>query len=78
MIEKKTEKSKDKFVIIIFSIIMIILLCFSIYYFISFKLAIQKGAESTVTALQMVVACQQLSNITTEQIKEQYIKTFIK
>lgn len=40
--------------------------------------AIKQGSENTLTAIQMVVACQELSNVTTEQIKEQFIKTFVK
>ncbi len=42
-----------------------------------YKEAIKQGAENTVTGLKMVVACQQLSNVTLTQIKKEYIKTFV-
>jgi hypothetical protein len=57
-------------IIIMFSII-------ALFNNILYHEAIKQGAKNTVTALEMVVACQQLSNVTSEQVKEQYIKTFI-
>ncbi|KKN40014.1 hypothetical protein LCGC14_0737850 [marine sediment metagenome] len=39
--------------------------------------AIQLGAEGIITALQMVGACQELSNVTFEQIQEQVIHNYI-
>ena len=56
---------------------VIIFGAFAIYYKEYSEFVIKEGAKNTVTALEMVVACQQLSNVTGEQIKEQYIKTFI-
>lgn len=63
-------------------IILLFILCFVAlslagYYRILYNSSIQQGAKNTVTALEMVVACEQVGNVTSEQIKEQYIKTFI-
>jgi hypothetical protein len=42
-----------------------------------YNLAIEKGAEDTMTALQMVVACQNLSNVSIEDIQKRTIEMFI-
>jgi len=56
----------------------IILLCgTTVYYQMLYHEAIEQGAEDIVIALEMVTACQQLSNVTTDEIEAQYIKTFL-
>jgi len=75
--------TRDRLIIILgvlFWISFIFMVVFggaAVYYKFYSEWAIQEGAKNTVTALEMVVVCQQLSNVTSEQIKEQYIKTFI-
>jgi len=46
-------------------------------YKIMYDLAIKQGAENVVTALQMVIACQTLSNVSIEDIKRETIEMFI-
>jgi Na+-transporting NADH:ubiquinone oxidoreductase subunit NqrC len=75
-------KNEDKNIImpLIILILIIIAITFAIvagYNRSLYKEAIKQGAKNTVTALEMVVACQQLSNVTSEQIAEQFKKTFI-
>ena len=73
-------KRKDKSfsILLIISIIgFLILGIFAIVFQAKYYTAIHVGAKNVVTALEMVVACQQISNVTSEQVKEQYIKTFI-
>ena len=48
-----------------------------IRYEIMYDLAIKQGAEDLVTALQMVVACQSLSNVSIEDIQRETIEMFI-
>jgi len=39
--------------------------------------AMSQGVDNTLTALQMVVACQNLSNVTIEDIQKRTIEMFI-
>ena len=39
--------------------------------------AIHLGAKNTVTAIELVAACQSLGNFTETQLKEQYFRMFI-
>jgi len=66
-------------------IVIIILSCITFLFFLLWQSemyfhdqAIKQGAKSTVTALEMTVACQSISNVTSEQIFDEYIKIFIK
>jgi hypothetical protein len=72
-------KTENKLIIctIILTIILLIMSCLSFYYFVMYHASINAGVKYTVTALEMVVACQQVGNVTPEQTKEQFIKTFI-
>ena len=65
---------KTKLILIIFCIILLSTTVLSTYMY---KLAIKLGAKNTVTAIEMVVACEIVGNVTHEQVQEQYIKTFI-
>lgn len=62
------------FSMIIVSLILIVLV---VVYAYKYNLAIEHGAKNTVTALEMVVACQQVGNVTIDQIKQQYFETFV-
>ena len=65
--------------------IFVILLCFGILlltltafiYKILWEQSIDLGVKKVVNALEMVVACEIVGNVTSDQVKEQYIKTFI-
>lgn len=63
------------FIISLFGITMIGLS--GTYYKILYEEAIKQGAEDTVTALQMVVACQDLSNLTSDEVLHRTIEMFI-
>jgi hypothetical protein len=65
------------FFLVFFGILLTITAGLATSYHIKYDIAIQEGAENVMIALKMVVACQQLSNVTSDQIKEQYINTFI-
>jgi len=64
-------------------LLIILLLMFTgtfigyIRYKIMYDLAIKQGAEDLVTALQMVVACQSLSNVSMVDIQRETIEMFI-
>lgn len=75
--KSKNENNIMPFIILILIIIAITFAVLAGYNRSLYKTAIKQGAKNTVTALEMVVACQQLSNVTSEQIEEQFIKTFI-
>ena len=74
-------KDRNKILLMLMFLILIFCMIFfafqSIRYEMLYDEAIKQGAENTVTALQMVVACQNLSNITSEQIKIRTIEMFI-
>jgi len=65
--------------------IVLFILCFlfvasffmAMFYKVQKDQAITQGAKNTVTALEMVVACQNISGATIEQIREKYIQMFI-
>ena len=63
------------------NLLLVILLLFFIASTVVFSTlyhgALQLGAKNVVTALEMVVACEQVGNVTSEQVQEQYFKTFI-
>jgi hypothetical protein len=72
--EERLKRTKRLFLILyIITIIgFFILGSLSIYYSSLYHYAIEYGADSTITALEMVTACQQLSNVTSEQIERRY------
>ena len=67
---------------LLLAIYLILILSLGYFAFSSFKYhllydeAIKQGAEGIVTALEMVVACETLANVTPEQVKNQYIDMF--
>ena len=74
-------KNKNKIILLAIYLILMISLVFlgiqSFRYDLLYKEAIKQGAENTIMALQMVTACQMLSNVTSDEIRDQVIRTFI-
>lgn len=64
-------------VLFILCLLFVASLFSAMYYKVSRDRAITEGAKNTVTALEMVVACQNLSGVSLDQIKERYIEMFI-
>lgn len=63
------------YIITIFSILLLGGMGF--YYKLLYKEAIKQGTENTVTAIQMTVACQDLSNLTSEEVLKRTIEMFV-
>ena len=77
------EKKKEIKIILVGIYIVLIIAVFwfaflTLKYQMFYEEAIKQGTENTITALQMVVACQQLSNITSQEIQEKVILDYIK
>ena len=68
---------ENTMIIVVLIAITIFSMISSAYYNALYQESIKQGAKNVVTALEMVVACQQVGNITQEQITAQYINTFI-
>lgn len=68
----------EKFLIglLILSILFGLILS-GITYNLGIKSAVKYTAKDIVTSLELIVACQQVGNVTVEQVKEQWIKTFL-
>jgi thiosulfate reductase cytochrome b subunit len=78
-LEKRYNKLHRLFyILLVISALAIILFGgMSIFYQYAYHEAIRYGAESTVTAIELVAACQSLGNFTETQLKEQYFRMFI-
>lgn len=62
---------------IILILAVILTFIFGLGFLAGNKVTTKVCAGKIVTAIEMVVACQQVGNVSNEQIKEQFIKTFI-
>ena len=78
--KKKYERlSKITLVFYIIAFMGFLLLGFTaIRYQLLYHEAIKQGAEMTVTALELNVACQSLGNFTIDEVKDKWIDMFLK
>ena len=64
-------------------VIMLLILVLALSSFMTFsyqkkfKMAINIGAENTINALKLVVACQAITNVTSDEIFEKTVEMFI-
>ena len=80
---KKAEiKNKSSTIFSITIILMAVMLAASLcglaYYDFMYHQAIEQGAKSVVTALELTAVCMNMSNITDEQLTQGYLDMFIK
>jgi len=86
--KKKNDKCYKKYskrLALLFAILVVVMMVVCVIqtfralnYQILYDEAIKQGAENMVTALEMVVACSQLSNVTMEEIQLKVIEDYIK
>lgn len=69
---------KAFWVMLIILLLVMLILGFSLMYTENlYQEAVKQGAEGIVLSLEMVVACQELGNVTIEQIQEKVISNYI-
>ena len=75
------QKRKENIILMFFFLtLMVVLLLLAVMMFrykIMYHEAIKQGTENTMIGLQMVVACQNLTNVTMDQIEDRTIEMFI-
>jgi|WetSurMetagenome_2_1015567.scaffolds.fasta_scaffold42505_5 hypothetical protein len=73
-------KKKDRvktFALLVCVVGIIILSLTSLYFMVLYQQSIKVGAKNTMTALEMVVACADVGNVTMDQIQQRTIEIFV-